>query len=399
MSERIFLGTSILSLLIWIYLFCFRGQFWRANQFLQKTSSQLKSYPSVCAIIPARNEAELLPITLPSVINQDYSGFFSIILVDDSSTDETKKIALQIAKESNKDQRLEVISSQPLPSGWTGKLWAIQQGIDLALQQTPLPDYFLFTDADIEHGDRNLYELAVKAERENLDLVSLMVLLRCESFWEKFLIPAFVFFFQKLYPFAWVNAPSNRTAAAAGGCILIKRNSLERIGGIQTICQASIDDCALAQAVKSSTLFNHSSSIWLGLTTSTRSWRAYSNLSSIWDMVARTAFTQLNYSPLLLLGTLLGMAIAYLASPVGLAIGILTRDWIVGITSLFTWSLMTAAYFPTIKLYKIASWRAFCLPAIAFLYTLMTIDSAIRHWRGQGVAWKGRVYPQPHSGQ
>ncbi|AFY77993.1 hopene-associated glycosyltransferase HpnB [Pleurocapsa sp. PCC 7327] len=394
MSDRIFLSLIIISAIIWIYLLGFRGQFWRSNQRFKPQTIELESYPSVTAIIPARNEAELLPIALRSVLNQDYPGSFSVILVDDRSTDGTANLAKEVAEKSSKPQQLKVIESQPLPPGWTGKLWAIEQGISQAQKITPLPDYFWLTDADIEHDLTNLRQLVIKAQRDNLNLVSLMVLLKCQTFWEKLLIPAFVFFFQKLYPFAWVNDPNNPTAAAAGGCIVIQRQALECIGGIQAVRQALIDDCTLAQAVKSSSQSDRTKSIWLGLTTTTHSLRTYSSLSRIWDTIARTAFTQLNYSAWLLLATLLGMVLTYLVSPIGLVISILTRDWITAITSLFTWSLMTVAYLPTIRLYKISSLWAFYLPAIAFLYILMTIDSAVRYWRGQGGAWKGRVYPQ-----
>jgi len=356
-----------------------------------QANRKLKSYPSVCAVIPARNEANLLPITLRSLLNQNYPGIFSLILVDDRSTDGTAQIAKETAKQLKKEQQLEVLFAKPLPSGWTGKLWALEQGINHALQKPSPPDYFLLTDADIEHDRGNLHQLVIKAQTQNLNLVSLMVLLRCQSFWEKLLIPAFVFFFQKLYPFSWVNNPQNSTAAAAGGCILIKRQALESIGGIQAIRQALIDDCALAQIVKSSTPSN---AIWLGLTTSTRSLRSYPSLTSIWDMVARTAFTQLNYSPWLLGGTTVAMSLIYLIPPLAVAIGGLLENSSIAFLGLFPWILMAIAYFPTIKLYKLFPLWIFCLPAIAFLYTLMTINSAFRHWQGRGGEWKGRVYPQ-----
>ena len=396
MSE-ISLGLICLCLVIWIYLLSFRGQFWLADQRLEKQTSQLESWPVVCAVIPARNEAELLPITLRSLLTQDYPGSFSVILVDDRSSDGTAKIAQEVAENVNQSQRLEIISAPPLPPGWTGKLWAVEQGIRHAQEKTPLPDYFLLTDADIDHDSTNLRQLALKAERENLDLASLMVLLRCQSFWERLLIPAFVFFFQKLYPFPWVNDPQNQTAAAAGGCILIRRQALNRIGGIQVVRQALIDDCALAQAVKSSSQSKQESilnpkSIWLGLSESTRSLRPYSSLATIWDMVARTAFTQLNYSPLLLIGTVIAMTLIYLVPPAGLILAILLGNGLVAIASLLAWLLMAVAYLPTLKLYGCSPLWALGLPAIAFLYTLMTLDSAWRHWQGRGGAWKGRVY-------
>ncbi|MBD2770897.1 glycosyltransferase [Iningainema tapete] len=392
----------ILSLTIWVGLLLFWGRFWLADQQLEETETKLEEFPAVCAVIPARNEADLLPITMRSLLLQDYPGSFSVLLVDDHSTDGTAQVALNTAQTLKKDQQLHILTAQPLPSGWTGKLWAINQGIHAvetrhvetrhvetrhvaSLQQTP--EYFLLTDADIEHDVGNLRRLVAKAVQDDLDLVSVMVRLRCESFWEKLLIPAFVFFFQKLYPFPWVNNPNNKTAAAAGGCILIRREALTRIGGIQVVRQALIDDCALAEAVKKS-----KGRIWLGLSSLTRSLRPYPSLGTIWDMVARTAYTQLNYSPLLLLGTLFGMTLIYLVPPVGAIAGSLTGNWLVAATGLSAWLLMTLAYFPTIRFYKCSPLWAFCLPAIALLYTLMTLDSALRHWQGRGGAWKGRVY-------
>jgi len=393
MNESV-LGITVLSLVIWLWLLGFRGQFWRANQRLEVQTTELELWPRVCAVIPARNEAQLLPITLRSLLFQDYPGSLSVILVDDHSTDGTAQVAQKVAQEAKQPQQLQVISAQPLPLGWTGKLWALEQGIRYAEQQTPPPDYFLLTDADIEHESTNLRQLITQGETQQLDLVSLMVLLRCQSFWEQLLIPAFVFFFQKLYPFPWVNTPTNSTAAAAGGCILIRRQALSRIGGLEVVCQALIDDCALAKAVKSSAKSKLSSpaSIWLGLTDSTRSLRPYSSLTSIWDMVARTAFYQLNYSPLWLMGTLLGMALIYLVPPLGTIFGILTGNWLIAIAGFSSWLLMAGAYLPTLQLYKCSPLLAFCLPAIAFLYNLMTLDSALRHWQGRGGVWKGRVY-------
>lgn len=378
------LGLTILSLAIWVVLLGFRGQFWRADQRLDISAEPECS--SVCAVVPARNEAELLPITLRSLLTQDYP--VTIILVDDHSTDGTAEVARRVAQEWDM-QRLHIVTAAPLPSGWTGKLWAIEQGIQYTQTLTPPPDYILLTDADIEHDVKSLRRLVAKAQQENLDLVSLMVLLRCESFWEQFLIPAFVFFFQKLYPFRWVNDPEKSVAAAAGGCILIRRDALTRIGGIQAVRSALIDDCALAQAVKSS----GSGRIWLGLSSdSTHSLRPCPSLASIWDMVARTAFTQLNYSVLRLLLTLLGMTLIYIAPPVGAIWGGVTGHWGVASAGLSSWFLMAYAYWATLRLYGCSPALAFCLPVIALLYTLMTLDSALRHWRHQGGAWKGRVY-------
>ncbi|MEH2384773.1 MAG: glycosyltransferase [Nostoc sp.] len=416
----IVLGLMLLSLTIWLGLLCFRGQFWRTDQQLEVTETQLKSLPVVCAVVPARNEADLISTSLRSLLLQDYPGSFNVFLVDDRSTDRTANFAEGVAHAVGKPQQLHIITGETLPPGWSGKLWAVEQGINSA--SLFAPDYYLLTDADIEHDPGNLRRLVAKAVQEDLDMVSVMVRLRCESFWEKLLIPAFVFFFQKLYPFRWVNNPNNPTAAAAGGSILIACEALERIGGIQVIRQALIDDCALAQAVKTSggqggqrgqgriiqqvsplslpsPLSPPSSSssgrIWLGLSTLTCSLRPYDSLATIWDMVARSAYTELNYSPLLLLGTLVGMPLIYLVPPMGVILGLVWSNWAIALTGLFGWLLMAFAYYPTIRFYKCSLWLAFSLPAIAFLYTLMTLDSALRHWQGRGGAWKGRVYPNP----
>ena len=375
-----------LSLAIWLFLLLFWGNFWRGDRRIETEPEVLARCPTVCAIVPARDEAESIENSLTSLLNQDYLGKFSIVLVDDNSSDRTAEIARYTAERLNKSQRLTVVSGKPLALGWKGKLWAMQQGIAEARLRTT-PEYFLLTDADIQHPTDNIRRLVAKAESQKLDLVSLMVLLRCQSFWEKLLIPAFVFFFQKLYPFAWVNSPDRSMAAAAGGCILISNQALTEIGGIATIKDALIDDCSLAKAVKSK-----GKSIWLGLSETTISLRGYDNLSVIWDTIARTAYTQLNYSPLLLFGTVIGMIVVYLVSPVCLIVGIFTLNWLLITTSILTWLLMTWAYLPTIKLYKSSIVWAFCLPAIALFYTLMTIDSAIKYYRGQGGAWKGRTY-------
>jgi hopene-associated glycosyltransferase HpnB len=390
----IVLGLMLLSLAIWLFLLLFWGQFWRVDQQLETSKDVTQtSLPTVCVVIPARNEADVIAISLRSLLLQDYAGNFQIFLVDDQSTDGTANFAQGVAYAVNKPQQLHIVSSQDLPPGWTGKLWAMEQGVKAAVetfQETSLqlPDYFLLTDADIEHDPSNLRRLITKAEEDNLDLVSVMVRLRCQSFWEQLLIPAFVFFFQKLYPFRWVNNSKKAIAAAAGGCILIRPEALNRIGGLQVIRQALIDDCSLAQAVKSS-----QGRIWLGLSAVTHSLRPYDSLKTIWDMVARSAYTQLNYSPLLLIGSVLGMILVYLLPPLGIILGLILGNWAITLTGLTVYLLMTFAYFPIIRFYKCIPWFAFSLPIIALFYTLMTVDSAIRHWQGRGGAWKGRVYP------
>ncbi len=384
-------AIACLSLAIWLFLLLFWGQFWLADQKLTISTNILQKYPIVRVVIPARNEAQLLPQTLTSLLKQDYLGDFSVVLVDDNSTDSTQAIAKKTAETLQLTNRLKIISGQPLPSGWKGKLWAMEQGINYAPPQQPQPDYLLLTDADIQHPPQSLTELVTKAETEKLDLVSVMVLLRCKSFWEKLLIPAFVFFFQKLYPFPWVNNPQSPIAAAAGGCILIRHQVLEKIGGIGTIRNALIDDCTLAKTVKFANP-KQPSPIWLGLSSSLVSLRPYESLKTIWDLVARTAYTQLNYSPLLLIATLGGLVLVYLTAPIASVFGLITHNYAIAFIGLLTWLLMSIAYFPTIRLYKLSPLWVFTLPAIAILYALMTLDSAIRYGRGQGGSWKGRVY-------
>ncbi len=383
----LWLSLSALSLCIWLVLILAWGQFWRSDQRLSSETSTLSEWPDVCAIVPARNEADVLPQSLRSLLTQDYPGDLKIILVDDQSTDGTGAVAQQLAADLNQGASLRVLTTAPLPAGWSGKLWAMHQGFE-ALQQQGNATYILFTDADICHDPGNVRQLVAKAEQESRDLVSLMVQLRCESFWEKLLIPAFVFFFQKLYPFPWVNNPERKMAAAAGGCILLRSQALTQAGGLEIIRDALIDDCSLAAAVQAS-----GGNLWLGLSTSTLSLRPYTTLESIWTMVARTAFTQLNYSPLLLLGSIFGMGLVYMVPPISLVYGFVAGGKWVAMVGAATWSLMTLAYFPTIRLYRLSPQWALTLPLIALLYVLMTLDSARRHWQGKGGAWKGRVYP------
>jgi hopene-associated glycosyltransferase HpnB len=384
----IIFSLTLLSLVIWLFLILFWGQFWRVNHQLEANKDKdidNNTLPTVCVIIPARNEADVIPVSLRSLLLQDYPGKFTIFLVDDQSSDGTANVAQEVAHNLDKTPQLQIVTSTSLPPGWTGKLWAMEQGLQTA--STLTPDYFLLTDADIEHDPSNLHRLVAKAEAQKLDLVSIMVRLRCQSFWEQLLIPAFVFFFQKLYPFSWVNNPKKANAAAAGGCILIHSEALNRIGGLQIIRQALIDDCSLAKAVKST-----HGKIWLGLSTLTYSLRPYDSLKTIWDMVARSAYTQLNYSPFLLIGSLLGMTLVYLLPPIAIIFGLVLGNWIITLISFIGYLLMTFAYFPIIRFYKCSPVFAFSLPIFAFLYTSMTIDSALQHWQGRGGAWKGRVY-------
>lgn len=397
--ESLVLSLTLLSLAIWIGLLGFRGQFWRANVTLSPMALSLNRMPSVCAIVPARNEADLLPKTLRSLLLQDFNGAFRVVLVDDRSQDNTADVARHLARDlqalarelNRQIPQLDIITAQPLADGWTGKLWALEQGVRHA--QRYAPDYYLFADADIVHDRDNLRQLLLKAEREQLDLVSLMVRLRCRSFWERLLIPPFVYFFQKLYPFNWANDPHSRTAAAAGGCILLRRHALKRIGGLSVIRNTLIDDCHLAHAIKLGD-DTRPHPIWIGLSDTTRSLRPYRSLWSIWNMVARTAYTQLDRSLLWLLLALLGMTLTYVLPPVSLVWGVLHGDRTLALIGLAVWFLMAFSLLPTLRLYRQSPFLALLLPLVAVLYSLMTVDSAIRHLIGIGGNWKGRVYSQ-----
>ena len=359
---------------IWVYLLLGRGFFW--NTRLAPTAPEPAHFPRVVAVIPARNEAEGVGRAVASLLDQDYAGDFSIVLVDDHSHDGTAEVAREAAR--GREDRLTIVAARSLPGGWTGKLWALSEGVrQIALR----PDLYLFTDADIAHHRSNLRELVARLEAEQRDMVSLMVKLHCESFAEKFLIPPFVFFFALLYPFSWSNNPRKATAAAAGGCVLLRRDAYERIGGYAAIKGELIDDCALATVVKKS-----GGSIWLGLTQGTESLRLYPEIADIWNMVARTAYTQLDYSPLLLAGTVLGLVITYLAPVLLLFAG--GKAALLGLAA---WLIMTAVYVPMLRFYGRSLLWAPLLPAAASVYLGATIASAWRHWRGRGGQWKGRV--------
>jgi hopene-associated glycosyltransferase HpnB len=373
------LALAGLSLAIWLYLLLFRGFFWLAR--VPAPVAPPARWPSVVAVVPARNEAELVGEAVASLLAQDYPGRFSVVLVDDHSEDGTAEIARAMAAALGRSARLTVLGAQALPAGWTGKLWALSEGVRQVEERGDAPELILFTDADIAHHRSNLAELVARLEGEGRDLVSLMVRLRCRSWAERLTIPAFVFFFAMLYPFSWSNDPRRRTAAAAGGCVLLRRGTFERIGGFAAIRGALIDDCALAKAVKAS-----GGSIWLGLTHQTRSLRPYPRLADIWHMVARTAYAQLRYSPLLLAGTVLGLGLTYLVPP-ALAFG----DGAAGWFALAAWAAMSLAYLPMVRFYGLSPLWAPLLPATSLVYLAATLDSARRYRRGAGGEWKGRV--------
>ncbi|CAI8695055.1 glycosyltransferase [Burkholderia pyrrocinia] len=381
--------VSGLSLMIWIVLLVARGGFWRAVPARPlppdaRGAAADAGWPAVVAVVPARNEADVIARAATSLLEQDYRGDFHLIIVDDHSDDGTADAARAAALAINRADRLTVLAAKPLPAGWSGKVWAQSQGI-AAVQTLGLPaDYLLLTDADIGHPPDAVAQLVTRAQAEHRDLVSLMVRLRCDSFWEKALIPAFVFFFAKLYPFSWINNPRNRTAGAAGGCMLVKRTALEEAGGIESIRGALIDDCSLAAQIKHRGSGRHP--IRLDLADRSVSLRPYDSWRDIWNMIARTAFTQLHYSPLLLAGTLLGMAIIYLVPPVAaLAYG--ARAW----PAWLAWASMCAAYAPMLRYYRRSPLWAPALPLVALFYVGATFASAWRYWRGKGGQWKARV--------
>ncbi|HEX3119790.1 MAG TPA: glycosyltransferase [Candidatus Acidoferrum sp.] len=453
--------VAAVSLAIWLYLFLARGNFWNLQPFDDDdaTHTAPATWPVVTAIIPARNEAETIAQTIASLSQQNYLGKFSIIVIDDHSADATANLAQESAqanrKNSNANIDVTIISAPPLQPGWTGKLSALNAGVLSAMQNATSPPnttatpsssatanavtlstaamqnaatrectasavpqsdatkgalapavpasaYFWFTDADIVHAPDTLTRLVARAEHQSLDLTSLMVLLRAETLPEKFLIPPFLFFFLMLYPPAKIADPKSKIAGAAGGCILLRRDALDRIGGLASIRSEVIDDCAIARAVKHSTAAPAASAnpqnsavqsaspnkpkIWMGLTRKSRSLRAYTTFAEIRDMIARTAFTQLHYSALLLIGTLLGLAITYLA-PIAL---LFTHDTATRLIALSTWLLMSLLFLPTIRFYRNSTHWAASLPLAAAFYAAATFISATRYWTNRGAQWKGR---------
>tara|TARA_R110001592_G_scaffold62261_2_gene190416 strand:- start:10764 stop:11906 length:1143 start_codon:yes stop_codon:yes gene_type:complete len=373
---------AALSLLIWLYLYLFHGCFWHADQRLNLNQVNLSDAPGVVAVIPARDEAESIKDTVRALLAQDYPGTLQIIVVDDNSIDGTKDAALAAVTGDTEGARVQVIDGAALAPGWVGKIWAVHQGIDAAGAST----YLLLTDADIIHDSGNVSRLVAKAEAEDLGLVSLMVKLNCRGLWERLLIPAFVYFFQKLYPFPKVNDPNTKIAAAAGGCMLVHRATLDAAGGIERIKDRVIDDCAMAHLIKPLR------PIWLGLSTRTESLRGYQNLASIWRMVVRTAFVQLRFSRALLLGTVIGMLLLYGVPVLAVLVGALLGDMTLLSLGGSAWAVMAWTFLPTLGLYRLSALWALTLPIAGVLYGMMTLDSARRHYFADGNAWKGRTY-------
>jgi hopene-associated glycosyltransferase HpnB len=365
-------------------------------------------WPDVVAVIPARNEAAMLPVVLPTLLGQDYPGALTVILVDDCSTDGTAEVAAALTPEPGRPdgppRALRVLAGAALPPGWAGKVWAMAQGLaaglaaageDTAAGENGATGYVLFTDADIAWRQGALRDLVRAAEAGDRDLVSQMALLRTATGWERVVVPAFVYFFAQLYPFGRVNSPRSRTAAAAGGCMLVRREALERSGGLAPIRGARIDDVALGQVIK-----GQRGRCWLGLSTEVVSVRPYPRLADLWQMVARSAYIQLRYSPWLLAGTVAGLAFIYLLPPAGAITGLAALAANAGGTTeavtaaaagLTGWALMSLTYLPMLRLYRLSPLRAPGLPLIALLYTAMTVDSARRHYAGRGAEWKGRT--------
>jgi hopene-associated glycosyltransferase HpnB len=388
-------GAAVAAALAWAYLLAAHGGYWRTGQRLppgaHDQSRDPSRWPSVVAVVPARDEAAILPVTLPGLLAQDYPGEFSVVLVDDASTDGTAGTAAALA--AGTGRTLQVTAAGEPPPGWAGKVHAMAQGLRVAGQC----DYVLFTDADIGYTPDALATLVRGAVADNRGLVSQMALLRAESRWERVVVPAFVYFFAQLYPFRQVNRPSSRTAAAAGGCMLVRRDVLAVAGGLDPIRGARIDDVALGRLLKRPP---SAARIWLGFSTGVRSLRPYPRLATLWDMIARSAYTQLRYSPVLLAGTLAGLLWLYALPPVAAVAGLASAAagggaaaaW-AGVAGLAGWAGMAVSFLPALRLYRLGWWRAPLLPLVALLYAVMTADSARRHYAGRGGEWKGRTVP------
>jgi hopene-associated glycosyltransferase HpnB len=407
---------------VWAYLVVGHGGYWRASQWLPQVTGEPGRWPDVVAVVPARNEAAILPATLPALLGQDYPGPLSVILVDDGSTDGTAEVAARLGRGSARTLRVVAGTPPPDPSEapdppeplvppdaggrWAGKVWAMAQGLRAAgipagsatapraARTDPGCGYVLFTDADIAWEPGALRALVTAAEGDDRDMVSQMALLRTATGWERVVVPAFVYFFAQLYPFRRVNKPGSRTAAAAGGCMLVRRGALERSGGVAPIRGALIDDVAMGRMIK-----GQRGRCWLGLSRQVVSVRPYPGLASLWQMVARSAYTQLNYSPLLLAGTIIGLLFSYALPPAAAIVGLTglatgpatTPAALAAGAGLAGWALMSLSYLPMLRLYRLSPLRAPGLPLIALLYAAMTADSARRHYAGHGAEWRGRT--------
>ncbi|MFD7130776.1 glycosyltransferase [Streptomyces sp. NPDC059894] len=377
---------AAVSFTVWLWLLLCQGFFWRTDVRLPPRREP-REWPSVCVVVPARDEAAVLPASLPSLLAQDYPGRVEIFLVDDGSSDGTGELARELARRHG-GVPLTVDSPGEPPAGWTGKLWAVRHGVGLARARGP--EYLLLTDADIAHAPDSLRQLVAAARTGGFDAVSQMARLRAESRWERLVVPAFVYFFAQLYPFRRVGRRGARTAAAAGGCVLLRTEAAERARIPDAIRHAVIDDVALARAVKAG-----GGHIWLGLAEHVDSVRPYPGLRDLWRMVSRSAYAQLRHSPPVLVGTVLGLGLVYLVPPVALLAGLVLGDPAAAVLGGSAWLVMTGTYVPMLRYYRLPVRLAPLLPFTALLYLLMTVDSAVRHHRGRGAAWKGRTYARP----
>jgi hopene-associated glycosyltransferase HpnB len=375
-----FLILGLLPVAVWLSLLVGRGGFWLARDRDDRdTLPEPAVWPSVVAVVPARDEADVIARSIGSLLGQDYPGPFRVILVDDQSDDGTADVARIAARRSGCADRLEIMTGAARPQGWTGKLWAVKQGIDRGREANP--EFLWLTDADIAHAPDNLRQLVARAEAGRLTLVTLMAKLSCVTFAEKLLIPAFVFFFDMLYPFGWVNDPANDTAAAAGGCMLARRSALEAAGGIEAVRGEIIDDCAVGRLLKGE------GPIWLGLTNRSVSLRPYQSIDEVRRMVSRSAYAELDYSVWKLAGTMAGMMFLYLLPPLCAVFASGLLQWF----GLFAGIAMAVCFQPFLAFYRRSWIWGLALPVIGVFYTLFTIDSAVQVWSGRGGMWKGRA--------
>ncbi|MFF5427750.1 MULTISPECIES: glycosyltransferase [unclassified Streptomyces] len=379
-----FAWFALSSLVVWVWLLLGRGFFWRTDQRLPPGGAAPARWPRVAVVVPARDEAAVLPLSLPSLLGQDYPGEAEVFLVDDGSTDGTGRLAVELSARHG-GLPLTVVSPGEPEAGWTGKLWALRHG--MARARARGPEFLLLTDADIAHRPDSLRRLVAAATGNGLDLVSQMARLRVTSGWERLVVPAFVYFFAQLYPFRWINRERPRATAAAGGCVLLRTGTAVAAGLPDVIRGAVIDDVSLALAVRRA-----GGRIWLGLADGVDSVRPYPGLSDLWRMVARSAYAQLRHRPSLLLGTVAGLALVYLVPPVASVAGLLAGDGVTAAAGAAAWAVMAGTYVPMLRHYGLSAWGAPLLPFTALLYLLMTVDSAVRHHRGLGAAWKGRTY-------